>query len=85
MAIYYRSSIQNINNWRFWVRKNKCIIKFSKQLFITGRKLHISIVFITQSYFKVPEDVSLNSTDFFIMKISNKIERQELHQIIHQI
>ena len=40
--------------------------------FIRGRKLNISIVFITQSYFKVPKDVRLNSTQFFIMKIPNK-------------
>ena len=33
------------------------------ELFITGRKPNISIVFITQSYFKVPKDVLLNSTD----------------------
>ena len=39
------------------------------ELFIRGRKLNISIVFITQSYFKVPKDVGLNSTHFFIMKI----------------
>ena len=31
-ALYSRSSIQDINNWRFWIRKNKCIIKFNKQL-----------------------------------------------------
>ena len=31
LAIHSRSSIQNINNRRFWIRKNKCIIKFSKQ------------------------------------------------------
>ena len=34
------------------------------ELFIRGRKLNISIVFITQSYFKVPKDVRLNSTHF---------------------
>ena len=39
------------------------------ELFIRGRKLNISIVFITQSYFKVPKDFRLNSTHFFIMKI----------------
>ena len=38
------------------------------ELFIRGRKLNISIVFITQSYFKVAKDVRLNSTHFFIMK-----------------
>ena len=39
------------------------------ELFIRGRKLNISIVFITQSYFKLPKDVRLNSTHFFNMKI----------------
>ena len=48
------------------------------ELFIRGRKLDISIVFITQSYFKVPKDVRLNYTHFFIMKIPNK---RELGQI----
>ena len=46
-------------------------------LFIRGRKLNISIVFITQSYLKVPKDVRLNSTHFFIMKIPNKRELQQ--------
>ena len=48
------------------------------ELFIRGRKLNISIVFITQSYFKVPKDFRLNSTHFFIMKIPNKRELQQL-------
>ena len=48
------------------------------ELFIRGRKLNISIVFIMQSYFKVPKDVRLNSTHFFIMKIPNKRERQQI-------
>ena len=48
------------------------------ELFIRGRKLNISIVFITQSYFKVPKDVRLNSTHFFIKKISNKRELQQI-------
>ena len=47
------------------------------ELFIRGRKLNISIVFITQSYFKVPKDVRPNSTYFFIMKIPNKRELQQ--------
>ena len=37
------------------------------ELFIRGRKLGVSIVFVTQTYFKVPKDVRLNSTHFFIM------------------
>ena len=48
------------------------------ELLIRGRKRNISIVFITQSYFKVPKDVRLNSTHFFIMKISNKRELQQI-------
>ena len=47
-------------------------------LFIRGRKLNISLVFITQSQFKVPKDVRLNSTHFFIMKISTKRELQQI-------
>ena len=48
------------------------------ELFIRGRKLNISIVFIMQSYFKVPKDVRLNSTHFFIMKIPDKRELQQI-------
>ena len=46
--------------------------------FIRRRKLNISIVFITQSYFNVPKDVRLKSTHFFIMKIRNKRELQQI-------
>ena len=48
------------------------------ELFIRGRKLNISLVFITQSYFKVPKDVRLNTTHFFIAKIANKRELQQI-------
>ena len=48
------------------------------KLFITGRKLNISLVFIIQSYFKVPKDVRLNTTHFFISKIPNKRELQQI-------
>ena len=51
---------------------NKKLNSIVTELFIRGRKLNISLVFITQSYFKVPKDVRLNSTHFFIMKIPNK-------------
>ena len=49
---------------------NKKLNTVVSELFIRGRKLNISIVFITQSYFKVPKDIRLNSTHFFIMKNS---------------
>ena len=45
------------------------------ELFIRSRKLNISIVFIMQSYFKVPKDFRLNSRHFFIMKIPNKTRK----------
>ena len=57
---------------------NKKLNAIVTEMFIWGRKLNISIVFITQSYFKVPKDVEPNSTHFFIMIISNK---RELRQI----
>ena len=41
-------------------------------LFIRGRKLNISLVFITKSYFAVPKIIRLNSTHYFITKIPNK-------------
>ena len=47
------------------------------ELFIRGRKINTFLVFITQSYFKVPKDVRLNTTHFFIMKIPNKRELQQ--------
>ena len=57
------------------VTKNKKLDSTVTELFIEGRKLNISLVFITQSYFKVPKDVT---THFFITKIPNK---RELPQI----
>ena len=48
------------------------------ELFIRGRKLNISLFFITQSYFKVVKDVRLNSTHFFLIKILNKSELQQI-------
>ena len=49
-----------------------------KELFITCRKLNISLVFITQSYFSVPKDDRLNSTHCLIMKINNRKELQKI-------
>ena len=57
---------------------NKKLNSIVTELFIRGRKLNISLVFITQSYFKVPKDVRLNTTHFFIMKIPNKRELQQI-------
>ena len=48
------------------------------ELFIRGRRLNISLVFITESYFAVPKDIRLNSTLYFIIKIPNKQELQKI-------
>ena len=59
---------------------NKKLNSVVTELIIRGRKLNISLVFITQSYFDVPKDVTLNTSHFFIAKISNK---REINQIVH--
>ena len=60
------------------IMDNKKFQAIIKELFIRCRKLNISLVFITQSYFSVPKDVRLNTTHYFIMKINNKRELQNL-------
>ena len=57
---------------------NKKLDSIVTELFIRGRKLNISLVFITQSYFKVPKDVKLNTIHFVIAKVLNKRELQEI-------
>ena len=57
---------------------NKRLHSIVKELFIKSRKLNMSLVFITQSYFIVPKDVRLNSTDYLIMRIHNKRELQNI-------
>ena len=57
---------------------NKKLNSVTTDLFFRGRKINIYLVFIMQSYFKVPKDVRLNSTHFFILKIPNKGELQQI-------
>ena len=57
---------------------NKKLNSVVTKLFIRGRKLNISLVSITQSYFKVAKDVRLNTSHFFIAKIPNKKELQQI-------
>ena len=57
---------------------NKKLNSIVIELFIRCRKLSISLVFISQSYFKVPKDVRINTTSFFIIKILNRIELQQI-------
>ena len=67
------------------IMTNKNLQAIIKELFIRCRKLNISLVFITQSYFSVPKEVRLNSTHYLIMKIHNRRELKILLLIIQQI
>ena len=58
---------------------NKKLNPIVTELFIRGRKLKISLVFITRSYFDVPKDIRLNSTHYFIIKTPNKRELQQMN------
>ena len=60
------------------IMTNKRFHAIMKELFIRCRKLNISLVFITQSYFSVQKEVRLNSTHYLIMKIHNKRELQQI-------
>ena len=58
--------------------ENKKLNSIVTELLIRGRKLNIFLFYITQSYFKVPKDFRLNTTHFFISKIPNKRELQQI-------
>ena len=62
------------------IKKRKILIVFDGMIAdkLSNKKLNISIVFITQSYFTVPENIRLNSTHYFVMKIPNKTELQQI-------
>ena len=61
---------------------NKKLNQVVTELFIRSRK--ISIVFITPSHFKLPKEVKINTTYFF-MKFQIKENFNKLHITIHQI
>ena len=65
MLIVFEDMIANM-------RANENLSAIVTELFLRGRKLKISLVFITQSYFKVPKTIRLSATHYFIMKIPNK-------------
>ena len=54
------------------IESNKKLRPIITELFLRGRKVNISLVFISQSYLKVPKTIRLNATHYFIMKIPNK-------------
>ena len=60
------------------IMTNKRFQAIIKELFTRCRKLNISLVFITQSYFFVPKEVRLNSTHYLIMKINNRKDLQQI-------
>ena len=60
------------------IMTNKIFQAITRELFSRCRKLNISLVFITQSYFSIPKEVRLNSTHYLIMKIHNKRELQNI-------
>ena len=63
---------------------NKKFQTIIKELFIRCKKLNISLMLITQSYFPVPKDVRLNSTRYLIMKLTTKENYKILQLIILQ-
>ena len=57
--------------WLLNILSNKKRNSKVTELFSGGRKLNISLVFIKQFYFAVPENIRLNATHYFVMKIPN--------------
>ena len=56
------------------IEYNKNFKQIIKELFYRARKINVSIVFITQSYFRTLKDARLNSTHYILMRIGNKKE-----------
>ena len=83
--------IKNEKIWLFlltWLvicNNNVKLYKILNALFIRETKLNISIVFITQLYFKVPKDVRLNTTYFLLWKFQIKENLNKLRIIIHEM
>ena len=57
---------------------NKILNPLLTELFISGRKLNISLILITESYFVGAKYIRLNSTHYFVMKIPNKRELKQI-------
>ena len=60
------------------IEYNKNFKRIIKELFYRVRKINVSIVFITQSYFRALKDAILNSTHYIIIKINNKKESKRI-------
>ena len=57
---------------------NKNFKRIIKELFYRARKINVSIVFITQSYFRVLKDARLNSTHYILMKKSGHLDFKDI-------
>ena len=62
------------------IMTNKKFQQILEELFTRSRKINISLVFISKSYFFVPKNVRLNCMHYYIMKISNQIELSNIAQ-----
>ena len=60
------------------VEADKKLSSIVTELFLRGQKLNILLVFVSQSFFKVPKTIRLNATNYFFMKIPNKRELQQI-------
>ena len=60
------------------IEYNKKFKRIIKELSYRARKINVSIVFITQSYFRALKDATLNSTHYILMKINNKKELKRI-------
>ena len=60
------------------IEYNKNFKRIIKELFYRARKINVSIVFITQSYFRALKDARLNSTHYILMRIGNKKELKRI-------
>ena len=60
------------------MESNKTLSPIVTELFLRGRKLNFSLVFLLQFYFKVPKTIKLNAKHYFIMKVPNERELQQI-------
>ena len=60
------------------MESNKNLSPIVTELYLRGRKLNISLVFVSQSYFEVPKTIRLNATHYCLMKIYTKRELQKI-------
>ena len=54
------------------LKSNKKLSPIVTEMFLRGKKFNISLVFISQSYFREPKTIRLNAIQYFIIKIPNK-------------